>query len=441
MLPSAGLHIDQAPPLHLPFRFFATAPIFAILTGCAVLFWGGEVLLTPLLSVTVATLHLTLLGWLLMSICGAMIQMIPVLAGIPVPWPRGIPWVHALLTIGVLSLFVGLVWQPWVLPVALGGVGLAVTLFFVLVAVALVKAPAKHPTVNAMRIALLSLAGTLILGALFLFEYWHGFLDLDRYALVGIHLVWGLLGTMGTLIVGVSFQVLPMFYMTPEFPSRSANWILIGMGLFLVLFPVALIWAAPPGLLYVAALPGVGAIALYGVEVRRMLQQRKRKLVDATLRLWIFGFACAVAALSLLALWPVQEDERWRFLFGILYVLGWVMPIIVGMLHKIVPFLVWFHWFSPLAGLREIPMMDDLSPLRVVNAQVVIVVGTVVALVVAVFTGWDLAVRLGGVGLIAVGGVSLYALWFALRVKPPKMPEVPDFASFFKDMVPPPQNR
>ncbi|MBF0428922.1 MAG: hypothetical protein HQL94_08375, partial [Magnetococcales bacterium] len=249
MLPSAGLHIDQAPPLHLPFRFFATAPIFAILTGCAVLFWGGEVLLTPLLSVTVATLHLTLLGWLLMSICGAMIQMIPVLAGIPVPWPRGIPWVHALLTIGVLSLFVGLVWQPWVLPVALGGVGLAVTLFFVLVAVALVKAPAKHPTVNAMRIALLSLAGTLILGALFLFEYWHGFLDLDRYALVGIHLVWGLLGTMGTLIVGVSFQVLPMFYMTPEFPSRSANWILIGMGLFLVLFPVALIWAAPPGLL------------------------------------------------------------------------------------------------------------------------------------------------------------------------------------------------
>ena len=31
MLPGRGLHVDQAPPLDIPFRFFFTAPFFGIM--------------------------------------------------------------------------------------------------------------------------------------------------------------------------------------------------------------------------------------------------------------------------------------------------------------------------------------------------------------------------------------------------------------------------
>ncbi|MEO5345446.1 MAG: hypothetical protein H7834_03590 [Magnetococcus sp. YQC-9] len=439
MLPTAGLRIDQAPPMSLPFRFFATAPLFLMLVGGALTYWGADLFIAPLLPVTVATLHLVLLGWLVMVVCGAMIQMIPVLAGIPVPWPQTIPWVHGLLTTGTLALFAGLANDPvmpgWLL-FAVCSLLLAMAGFLVPIVAALVKAPTQHPTVNGMRLAMLCLTGTVLLGALFLIEHGLGFIDFDRRTLVGIHLIWGLIGTMGVLILGVSFQVLPMFYMTPAFPAKEAHRVLLGLALSLLLLPVALvsIGVDHAGWLVVAALPALAALIQYALTIRTMLRTRKRKLVDATLRLWLFGFAGAMTALVLLAIWPSTEEGTWRFLFGALYVLGWLTPVMIGMLHKIVPFLVWFHRFSSLAGLVEIPMMDDLTPSKAVQLQVGLVIGSLVTLLLAIVTGWTPLVMLAGAGYIAVGGIQLYALWFALRIKPPEAPPVPDFASFFNDM-------
>ncbi|GAB0058177.1 hypothetical protein SIID45300_02521 [Candidatus Magnetaquicoccaceae bacterium FCR-1] len=446
MLPTAGLRIDQAPPMSLPFRFFATAPLFLMLAGAGMVHWGDELFIAPLMPVSVATLHLLLIGWMVMIVCGAMIQMIPVLAGIPVPWPGTIPWVHGGLIVGTLAFALGLASEPMapgmlvfaavVLFMALGG-------FLVPIAAALVKAPAKHPTVNGMRLAMACLVGTALLGVFFLVEHAFGFIDLDRRILVGIHLAWGLLGGMGVLILGVSFQMLPMFYMTPAFPAQESHRVLIGLALSLLLLPVALVVAGVDAIwVWIAALPGLAGLIQYAITVRSMLRERKRKRVDPTLRLWLFGFGCAVAALALLAAWPATEEGGWRFLFATLFVLGWVTPVMIGMLHKIVPFLVWFHRFSSLAGLVEIPMMDDLTPERAVDVQVALVIGSVVALLVGIPTGWEPLLVLAGTGWIAVGGIQLYALWFALRIKPPEAPVMPDFASFFKDMpvAPTPEN-
>ncbi|MBF0163051.1 MAG: hypothetical protein HQM01_00885 [Magnetococcales bacterium] len=442
MLPTAGLRIDQAPPMSLPFRFFATAPLFLMLAGGALVHWGSDLFIAPLMPVSVATLHLLLIGWMVMIVCGAMIQMIPVLAGIPVPWPGTIPWVHGGLVVGTLALVLGLTREPMVpgllifsavvLILALGG-------FLVPIVAALVKAPAKHPTVNGMRLAMICLTGTALLGALFLVEHAFGFIDFDRRILVGIHLTWGLIGTMGVLILGVSFQVLPMFYMTPACPTRASRRILIGLALSMLLLPVALLVAGVESLwVWIAALPGVAAGIDYAVTIRTMLRERRRKLIDPTLRLWWFGYVCAALSLVLLAAWPATEEGGWRFFFATLHGLGWVTPVMIGMLHKIVPFLVWFHRFSALAGLVEIPMMDDLTPARAVDVQVGLVIGSVVVLLLGIATGWEPLLVLAGCGWIAVGGGQLYALWFALRIKPPEAPVMPDFASFFKDMPIPP---
>ena len=44
MINTRGLALDQAPPFHIPARFFLTAPLFATLAGL-VLVWEGPALL------------------------------------------------------------------------------------------------------------------------------------------------------------------------------------------------------------------------------------------------------------------------------------------------------------------------------------------------------------------------------------------------------------
>ena len=46
MLNTAGLSLDQAPPIRVPFAFFLAAPFFVMLAGALLLWQGEAVLLT-----------------------------------------------------------------------------------------------------------------------------------------------------------------------------------------------------------------------------------------------------------------------------------------------------------------------------------------------------------------------------------------------------------
>ncbi|MEO5328693.1 MAG: hypothetical protein H7829_10660 [Magnetococcus sp. THC-1_WYH] len=436
MFSTGGLHIDQAPPLHLPFRFFVTAPIFLILTAVSLLVHGQNLLITPLAPETIATVHLIVLGWICMVMFGAMIQMIPVLAGVPVPWPRLVPWVHGLLVMGVVTMFLGLTTQihPWMLLFASFGLGGAVILFTIPVLKGLFQTPSRHPTVMAMRIATFCLLGVLILGGIFLGEYAHGFLDMDRIALVMTHLLWGLMGWVGVLIVGVSFQVLPMFTMAQEIPRKHAFLILSGWSLFLIGQPLTLYFSnTGQWIFWLPAAFFFAAIFLYGKSMVVMLGGRKRRKIDATLRFWFLGFASGLVSLILMVSWTVLDAEWNRFLFGGVFLLGCVSSILLGMLMKIIPFLVWFHRFSRLAGLVEIPMMDDLIPPLALRWQFPTHLLVVILMIMAVLSNWEPMIILLALSLIVEASLLLYTLWFALGHKPPQQEALPDFDSFFKD--------
>ncbi|MBF0358230.1 MAG: hypothetical protein HQL70_06445 [Magnetococcales bacterium] len=437
MFSTSGLSIDQAPPLHLPMRFFATGPFFLLLAGLTSIFFAENLLLTPLMPETVALVHLAVLGWILMTMFGAMYQMIPVLASITVPKPGLIPWVHSLLIMGVVTMALGIATDihPWMLLFASLGLGGSIALFVIPIAIALYKTPTKHPTVTAMRISLISLIGVLAMGALFLGEYSHGFYDFNRQALVGVHLIWGLFGWVGTLIIGVSFQVLPMFYMTQEFCTKRASTVLKAWGASLLLIPQVLFFTPENTMLLVgASIPGVLALVIYGVTIKNMLGNRKRVRIDLTYRFWMFGFTAAFISLVLMACWPVIDDEKLRIIFGIFFILGWATSILFGMLYKIIPFLVWFHRFSRMAGLVKIPMMDDLMPEKLIKLHFPLHLLTTATFILAAFFDIHQLTMLAGGGLIISGGILAYSIWFALSIVPPEAPEVPDFESFFKDM-------
>lgn len=440
MFTSSGLHIDQAPPLNVPFRFFGTAPVFMVMAGIALLFWGEDLTIAPLAAETVATVHLATLGWITMMMFGAIYQMIPVLASIRVPWLGLASWVHGALVIGLVTMFleIGIGVHPWLMLVASLGLGVAVGLFILQVTIALFKAPAKHPTVTAMRLAVFCLTLTLIMGGTFLGEYSHGFFPIDRSAMVGTHLVWALLGWVTVMILGVSFQVLPMFYVMPTYPEDKADWTLAGIAISLLFIPATLFLEPDnPGWWLVAGLPALLGIGLYAVTMYGLFTQRKRRLPDVTIQFWKLGYAMGFLSLLAIMIWPFADDERLRFLFGILFLFGWTTSIIIGMLYKIVPFLVWFHRFSKLAGLVKIPMMDDLTP-KSAQAHIWVHAALTIVFAVAMWFESTLGIQLAGILLLVTAAMTAHGIWYAVRQEPPEAPETPDFASFFKDMPPPP---
>jgi len=101
----ALLSYDQSPPIAAPFRFFLTAPVFAILAG-ALLLWGGpDALASRWTPDVLAVTHLITVGFMLQVMLGALIQILPVVAGANLKQPmRLAAAVHVALNVGALVL-------------------------------------------------------------------------------------------------------------------------------------------------------------------------------------------------------------------------------------------------------------------------------------------------------------------------------------------------
>jgi len=376
MFNTANLSLEQAPPISVPFRFFLTAPLFGILVGLLGLWLGGEMFSSRWVPATLAATHLITLGMLALVMCGAMMQMLPVLAGIPVP--RVVPVgasVHLLLTLGALGLAGSFLSgsEIWMF-CALIGLGAGFLIFIGAIGVALWRVRLTNYTVTGMRVAILSLVITLLLG-LALGGGVAGFWRLDHaLALTDVHLGWGVLGWIGLLLIGVSYQVVPMFQVTPEYPlwlrRHGTLGVFGGLLLWLALSTAGMLnvlpaWPADMTLL----LLGV-AYAVFVAITLNLLRQRRRRIMNVTLLFWYLGIFAAFAALSLwiAGLWApgVAETPEYPLLLGLLLLVGAGLSFVNGMLYRIVPFLSWFHLQNRQLALMSlgvsIPNMKELLP-------------------------------------------------------------------------------
>lgn len=104
-----------------------TAPLFGLLASLLLLYDGPHLLMNRWYPSTLALTHLITLGFITMVMFGAMLQLLPVLAGSPVPRPIFVSsTLHILLTLGTLSLASGFItgWA-WMMVSALILLGLS----------------------------------------------------------------------------------------------------------------------------------------------------------------------------------------------------------------------------------------------------------------------------------------------------------------------------
>ncbi len=371
----AGLNLQQAPPISVPFRFFLTAPVFALLAA-AVGLWDGESLFALRWSpVTLAAVHLLTLGFMTMVMIGAMIQLLPVLAGAPVPKPGIVASiVHLALSIGTVMFAGGLLLaQPLLLKIAVAMLGLGLTVF--LVVILSIFSRVRNPTASvfAMGLATGALCITVLLGVTLGASRAWG-IALPSLSMRDLHPAWGLVGWTGLLVAGVAYQIVPMFQMTPSYP----RWLMRGFAAAIVV--VLALWSIAKwegeqqawlwlSLICLGLLAG-GYILFVGITLS-LQRKRRRRLPDVTLEFWRVGMVCAgLAAL----LWVSQKFSILSFqqsdvLLGVLAIIGAAMSFISGMLCKIVPFLTWFHLQARIGAGAALPNVKAMLPEKAQRMQ------------------------------------------------------------------------
>ena len=398
-----GLSLDQAPPLAIPMSFFLTAPLALCAAGGVVAAAGTTPLASRYAPAAAAAVHLGTLGYLVMVMFGALYQMLPVVAGAPVPGVRLAHGVHALLVAGAATLVFALTTgRPFALAAAL--LVAAFAGFLVPAAIAAARARVQLDTVPGMRLVLPALVLVLGLGVE---------MSLARAGLHAVphlphrllaHVGLGLVAWVGGLIVAVSWQVVPMFYLTDPFPRwvRRASLVLLGSTTLGVLAATlaggALPWIAA------ALLPGALAVwALHPVVTLALIVRRRRRRVGESVRFWFAALAAAPFVLAAGVGAFVSGDPRLPVLFGWLALVGWASLIVHGMLTRIVPFLVWFHRYSKQVGLADVPAMRTLLPDRRARVGLVLHVATTLVGVLAIVLPRPALTVAAGLGLGATG--------------------------------------
>ena len=406
------LSTEQAPPISVPLRFFAVAPLFLLLA--ALILVSAERITDTHSPALLAATHCITLGFMALVMLGAVQQILPVVIGSSMPAARLVAWASFLpLIIGTLSLAGGfLLSNPQLLNLACLLLGVAFLIFVGACLISLHRAAVKNATKTALWLSVAALIGAVTLGILLAHGHAVG-QPLDYAQLAAMHISLALGGWVMLLIVGVSYQVVPMFQLTPNYPEWLSASLTPALFATLLLFMAANLLEAMPLRHLAEALFWLLATG-YALITLRLQSQRRRRVSDATLsffRLGMVSLLCA-ALFALLAVFS-PDQEIFRVLSVVTFMLGFALSVIHGMLYKIIPFLVWFHLFR--GGIKKgVPNMKEIIPESWMWRHLWLHIVTLLAVLLATFR--DAAIWLVAIGLFLQGVLLSFAMFTGIAV-------------------------
>lgn len=412
----AGLAADSGPPLEAPLGLFYLMPVFLGLAGVVLALLGDQVLASRWSPAALAATHFIVLGALAPVMCGALLQIAPVLLGAPYPRVRLVAGLTgAGLALGSIAIGSGFLARMPTLLVG-GGVlvGLGLSVFLLASFRALrTAAVAKRATLWTVRLAIVALAVAMILGLL-LASVRQAWIELPQHPYwVDAHVAWGLAGWIGLLSFGIGMQLIPLFYTTPPFAPmvQRALPVVVVCTLTLMLIPGLLPHAAGvPRQWFVGIL--FATYPAYAVAALWHEQRRQRPRHDANLYLWQ---ASHISLLAATAFWLCDGPSS---VLGML-LLGTVTSFIVGALLKIVPFLSWLDLQQRLVSGRykgfRLPRLNELLSESRSNAIAVTLVTVLLLLSLAALQ--PLLVHLAGLLLVMLALLLGAALAHSVRVR------------------------
>lgn len=351
-----GLSLNTIPPISIPLRFFLTAPLFGILAALLFIYHGPLIWSSRWTPDALALTHLLTLGFMLMVMIGALYQFIPVMLGELIPGGQSrVTVIHLLLITGVVALTSGFVSGLNILYwLAFAALGLSLSLFALSLSSLLISKLKGHLIVFLIRVLFFVLLVTIGLGLLMLFSYASPESGIVYRYYTNTHALWGLIGWVVVLIMAVSSQVIPMFFVTPEF-SRVY---LKSLSLLIISTLAAFYLATDSVYFYPLSIVLSAELSFFVFYTLFLISRRKRKIADVTISFFRLSLAAlllvvflwwlaelypelssSVAGSAIFAQFAVRADLA----IGLLLIYGFAISAIIGMLQKIVPFLIYLN--------------------------------------------------------------------------------------------------
>ena len=418
----------KGPSIKLPLAFMLMG-LTALSIGVAWLIASPPLLATYHYNqFVISATHLFVLGWICSIVMGAMYQLVPVALETKLYSER----LARVQFICHATGFVGMVWmfKTWNMK-QVGHFGsvlaLGVILFVYNIARTLLKAPKWTVTASAITAALAWLSLTVTLGlSMVAGKCFSGSIDappatgalqqavttigefmahFDATSTMHAHAHLGGIGFFTMLIVGVSYKLIPMFTLS-EIQNRlraALSVALLNLGLAGSF--VTILLRSPWKLAFAGIV--ILALALYGIEMVAILRARKRRVIDWGLKMFLTAVT-GLAPLCILALvlsWPGLPlnafTGRLENLYGFLGLVGVISFALIGMLYKIIPFLVWFGTYSKKVGRAKIPALADLYSERLQIAGYLTFVSGITVVSIGILLSDGSAIRVGGAFLSA----------------------------------------
>ncbi|MBI5755539.1 MAG: hypothetical protein HZA12_01320 [Nitrospirae bacterium] len=253
---------------------------------------------------------------------------------------------------------------------AAGMAFLAVIIFVINVGLTMRKVKSINITIAHIIAAIVYLTVVAAIGLLLGINLSIPFIKGDHLHYLGLHATIGFVGWFSMIIMGVSYKLLPMFTLSYTYKTWP-GWTAFGLINLGVLGIVVEFLTNRP--LYSSVLIVTGMF-MFSYQIILIMKGRMRKALDVGLRHAVFAYGyIPVAALlgGLITLSNINPEIKQRviLIYGFTVLFGCITLLIIGMMYKIVPFLVWFHKYSDKVGKEKVPMLKEMFSERIGNLQ------------------------------------------------------------------------
>jgi len=404
-LPQAGTPPVIGPP-GLPVAWFAAAVYWFAAAAAALLLAADDLSRGLAVAPRVFTaVHALTLGVLSSAVFGALHQFVPAVMGVGSRNDRLAVLGFVAFQAGIVALLVGFWrWAPGTQAIAWGL--LMVGVFGASWNTVYARRRAVRNRVVGLCISLAhSALGVAMLIAFVRIGDGLGWWHTSRDGLVLSHYLLGVAGFGSLTVLGVGSRMLPAFLGAAP-PSdgtvRTVAWTIFTG---LVLVSVGAVWRLDGIRTIGAAVTIVGAVA-HATLLGQLLVRRSRPMDPALalIGLAMVGYGLAIALGIALAFGPTASGSRW-VTFVVAGLLGWLVPMILGVMHRVVPRILTLHAAhrvrpSP-AGQREQLVHGGLG-----WTLVGLLAGSLVVLLAGITTGHQ-AVTRAGASLLTLAAIVL----------------------------------
>ena len=413
----SGPFLQTVPPLSLPMRHFAFATV-AFWIFSAAFAWGADRLVGFDFDArwALGLVHTLTLGWIGMTILGALSQMIPAHGQVPLAAPKVIASAWWLFAGGIIG-FVGALWHGsdlyWIPALALFA---SVTLYLYGLGRTLARAEKLDWTGSHLCFSLGYLALLALLGLLLAYDRERGLLFCDPGGVLFAHVHLALIGFVSLTILGASYRLVAAITLTHLETPALGRWALglvnaglLGLAGDSLFFGHRWLW------LWACVL--AAGYACYAWQARSLLKGQSRDPASGFVLLALLGGGVWTGLGLCLAFGWIEDTTQARAAYVFTALLGWVTPWILGQIHKIAPFLIWLHVYSPRNWKPpvRVPKIEDLTSRSLAWVELALLAPAIYMGVVGFLLERVVLLRVSGILLLCASTVYVANMILTLK--------------------------